>query len=114
MIKKEREMAKQQKCRVGGGRGREKKLSGTGSETGKGKERQISDVTDSEIDSSTGSQASDTDSDAMEIENIRPQRRRNCQLAIELTMRKMKMMGFCAAFATSMYQIIWLPRQYFG
>ena len=53
-------MAKLQKCGVGRGRGRGrgKKLSGTGSETGKGKERQISDnVTDSEIDSSTGNQA---------------------------------------------------------
>ena len=61
----------------GRGRGRGKKLSGMGSETGKGKERQISDnVTDSEIDSSTGYRASDTDSDAMELEDIRPQHRR--------------------------------------
>ena len=81
MKKKEREMAKQQKCGVGRGRGRGrgrgKKLSGTGRETGKGKERQIPDnVTDSEIDSSTGNRASDTDSDTMELEDIRPQRRR--------------------------------------
>ena len=72
-------MARLQKCGVGRGRGRGrgKKLSGTGSETGKGKERQISDnVTDSEIDSSTGNRASDTDSDAMELEDIRPQCRR--------------------------------------